>query len=397
MLGSEANSRATSAEENPFYILDLQASASPKSIEKQKQKLLGMLKLGLASATLYETPVGSFSRTEETVRQAAAALENPSQRIHWELWVEASDRATEELGSALALHYELQKQALLGDYDDTDALGDRLDALGLLWDEVFESDFDSMLKERAAKSPELNATACVDSFAEQVISDLVTLIDAAPAFDLDEFESEVGMEAVDRVCQRSAELLESSAQNFAEQWSTQGATGAWPSWKALKAQYRTKVEGRGEYIRSLSFDAVYDPIGDLAIVMYEDEHYQLAEGLFLWLSDEAADAGADEISEQQAENASSAAEANLQSYGQQVESESSSWWSTWGLAIIVMAVIRMAMKADCGSSNDYDPSLEVPIDIQEILRNTESNNPSEYSPDSDFREPSELPTSSTAK
>lgn len=72
--------------DNAFYVLDLPVAASQHDVERQGQKLLGMLKLGLSSATRYPTPVGEGTRDEDKVRVAMAKLRDPDRRLEEELW-----------------------------------------------------------------------------------------------------------------------------------------------------------------------------------------------------------------------------------------------------------------------------------------------------------------------
>jgi hypothetical protein len=72
--------------ENPFYVLGLRPDASRQVIDREGQKLLGMLALGLKSAATYPTPVGPGERTPEKVREAMAELHRPERRLVHELW-----------------------------------------------------------------------------------------------------------------------------------------------------------------------------------------------------------------------------------------------------------------------------------------------------------------------
>ncbi len=72
--------------ENPFFVLGLAPDAPPREVEREAQKLLGMLELGLADATTYATPLGPRTRTAESVRAAAAVLRDPRRRLVAELW-----------------------------------------------------------------------------------------------------------------------------------------------------------------------------------------------------------------------------------------------------------------------------------------------------------------------
>jgi hypothetical protein len=72
--------------ENPFFVLGLAPDAPAREIEREAQKLLGMLELGLADAATYATPLGPRPRTPERVRSAAAVLRDPRRRLVAELW-----------------------------------------------------------------------------------------------------------------------------------------------------------------------------------------------------------------------------------------------------------------------------------------------------------------------
>ena len=72
--------------DNPFFVLGLSCDASRIELEREAQKLLGMLELGFAAAQEYATPLGPQPRTPEAVRAAVAALRDPYQRLVAELW-----------------------------------------------------------------------------------------------------------------------------------------------------------------------------------------------------------------------------------------------------------------------------------------------------------------------
>jgi hypothetical protein len=72
--------------DNPFFVLGISPDASRIEIEREAQKLLGMLELGFAAAQQYATPLGPRTRTPEQVRAAVAALRDPYQRLVAELW-----------------------------------------------------------------------------------------------------------------------------------------------------------------------------------------------------------------------------------------------------------------------------------------------------------------------
>jgi hypothetical protein len=72
--------------DNPFYVLGLKPSATRAEVEREGQKLLGMIELKLQSAATYATPVGPGERTADKVRRATAELRDPERRLEHELW-----------------------------------------------------------------------------------------------------------------------------------------------------------------------------------------------------------------------------------------------------------------------------------------------------------------------
>lgn len=71
---------------NPFYLLGLPPTASRTEIERQGQKLLGLLEIGAKQASTYMTPFGAFSRDADQIRQALSELRNPERRLMHEIW-----------------------------------------------------------------------------------------------------------------------------------------------------------------------------------------------------------------------------------------------------------------------------------------------------------------------
>ncbi len=71
---------------NPFFVLGLPPEASRAEIEREGQKLLSMLQIGLAEASRYETPMGPQTRSAELVRHAMAELRDPNRRLLHEVW-----------------------------------------------------------------------------------------------------------------------------------------------------------------------------------------------------------------------------------------------------------------------------------------------------------------------
>ncbi len=75
--------------ENPFWVLGLPVTATRMELEREAQKLLGMLELGLAAVASYATPLGARPRTAELVRSAVATLRDPARRLAAEIWARA--------------------------------------------------------------------------------------------------------------------------------------------------------------------------------------------------------------------------------------------------------------------------------------------------------------------
>ncbi|HLT35256.1 MAG TPA: hypothetical protein VK034_03200 [Enhygromyxa sp.] len=71
---------------NPFYVLGLRPDCARAEVEREGQKLIGMLELELSSATRYRSPIGVHRRTPELVREAMAELRDPNRRLLHELW-----------------------------------------------------------------------------------------------------------------------------------------------------------------------------------------------------------------------------------------------------------------------------------------------------------------------
>jgi hypothetical protein len=71
---------------NPFHVLGLRPDCSRAEVEREGQKLLGMLEVELSVARTYSTPVGIHERSPEDVREAMAELRDPERRLLHELW-----------------------------------------------------------------------------------------------------------------------------------------------------------------------------------------------------------------------------------------------------------------------------------------------------------------------
>jgi hypothetical protein len=90
--------------DNPFFVLGLSADASRIEIEREAQKLLGMLELSFADALTYATPLGPQPRTPEAVRAAVAALRDPYRRLVAEVWARNAPARAAEPPSAPVAH-----------------------------------------------------------------------------------------------------------------------------------------------------------------------------------------------------------------------------------------------------------------------------------------------------
>jgi hypothetical protein len=84
--GGAASAASAMIAENPFFVLGVAPDASRLEIEREGQKLLGMIELGFADALTYATPLGPRGRDGEAVRAALAALRDPARRLVAELW-----------------------------------------------------------------------------------------------------------------------------------------------------------------------------------------------------------------------------------------------------------------------------------------------------------------------
>ncbi len=73
-------------EDNPFFVLGVAPDASRIEIEREAQKLLGMLELGFADAQTYATPLGLRPAHRRGRARGRAALRDPYRRLVAELW-----------------------------------------------------------------------------------------------------------------------------------------------------------------------------------------------------------------------------------------------------------------------------------------------------------------------
>lgn len=84
--------------ENPFYVLGLRPTCTRVEMEREGQKLLGMLELKIEAAAQYLTPIGPAERTPERVRQAMAELRDPEKRLEHEIWATLDPSSPEAEG-----------------------------------------------------------------------------------------------------------------------------------------------------------------------------------------------------------------------------------------------------------------------------------------------------------
>ncbi len=72
--------------QNPFFVLELETSATRVEVERAGQKLLALLAVKNEAARHCTTPLGPIVRDEDSVRKALAALRDPNARVVHELW-----------------------------------------------------------------------------------------------------------------------------------------------------------------------------------------------------------------------------------------------------------------------------------------------------------------------
>jgi hypothetical protein len=357
----------SASDHNPFYVLEVATNATPKQVERQKQKLLGMLELGIGSAQTYQTPLGKQERTSELVRQAAHTLEQPLERLLAELWadvpaqVEAlkTNEAIPDLHQPLLMHYLLQRAAA----KNTRIASAEFDALGLAWDQLFESrDFDKEVEKRS-QTTGVDSNKLLNLFQGQIAAELVELLKDAPPFDLDEVESAFALDALELTAQRVCQ-------------NTTNAKQIRSSWNALKEQYKELTEGRGDYVRRLSFEILRSDLEHFACDVHAEGFYILSKSLFVWLRDEAQNVGDEETYELQCENVRIAVNAQLNKAKtpDESESEGTSKW-LWVVALIILALVRMGR--DCDSRSSYE-NWQPPPDLYQDLERYNIEAPATY-------------------
>ena len=80
--------------DNAFHVLGVTPEATRAEVEREGQKLLAQLQLGLAEAARYATPLGPQPRDADTVRSALAALRDPRSRLQHTLWARLPARSS---------------------------------------------------------------------------------------------------------------------------------------------------------------------------------------------------------------------------------------------------------------------------------------------------------------
>jgi hypothetical protein len=79
---------------NPFFVLEVSTQASRAEVERAGQRLIGLLAVGSATASRYDTPLGPATRDADAVRQALATLRDPDERAIQELWAQVAVAAS---------------------------------------------------------------------------------------------------------------------------------------------------------------------------------------------------------------------------------------------------------------------------------------------------------------
>lgn len=342
------------SDENPFFVLELPTTATPIEVERQKQKLLGMLELDLQQARQYATPLGPRERSSELVRRAAETLQDPARRLVWELW------AAPEVSAAVDAHSGLRRRALGG---EAIAASD-VDAVGAAWDEV--KDGEAHLEAvRACPAPlgmdEPKAVA--KAFDQQIEDQLTEVIARVPPFDLDPIESAMGQRAVSRFLDREVEGLELTCHRLVGG----GAANPRVPWAALREQYEALVDRRGLYVARAAFDAVYHELSDYAVDRHNAEKFPLATEIFRWLRDQARAVGDDDAVELQTEN-TRLGEAAMESR-RAAEKHGFGGWRAFVIAMVLLGVIRTCMRQD---SSPPDYPREIQLDSKALERIRES-------------------------
>lgn len=65
---------------NPYFVLEIAADATPGEIERAGRKLLGLIEVGSEKAAHYTCSFGTFDRSPTMIREAMAELRDPKKR-----------------------------------------------------------------------------------------------------------------------------------------------------------------------------------------------------------------------------------------------------------------------------------------------------------------------------
>lgn len=371
---------------NPFEVLELPASASGREITRQKDKLLGMLELGLERAKRYTSSVGDRERTADLVRSAAQELERPRSRLGWELWVQPSDADVDAdpdaalMRRALVLHRQLSKDTAFG--------VEELDELGGAWDAVLASD--GLYERISSRADELEIEIVegevYDEFRDEIRNQLRTMFEQGPVVDLDKLDSEIAAEVAHEFSDKKVELLELACSRISKHKLQQKQRRE--QWNGLVREYATAVAGRGDQLRRAAFQVMNVGISDLAVELFNDNiDHSTALSMFQWLRDEAENLEDSDAHALHANNASTVQSRifsdNEASYPQ-FQSPPVQTDSAWGAGRILMIAVGLVLALiragnGCSSSKSYDVptfsrprSFEIPPDLYKDLHRLES-------------------------
>ncbi len=111
--------------DNPFFVLELPATATPMEIERQGKLILARLELGLTSAQTHPSPLGPRPRSTDDVRRAMQVLADPRRRLAAEPFALAATMAPPPPPA------EAHTAAGFGNNDD--GVYNVIDADSLLW------------------------------------------------------------------------------------------------------------------------------------------------------------------------------------------------------------------------------------------------------------------------
>jgi curved DNA-binding protein CbpA len=70
---------------NPYFVLEIAATATPGEAERAGRKLLGLLEVGSEKTASYKCSFGTFDRDATMIREAMAELRDPKKRARHSL------------------------------------------------------------------------------------------------------------------------------------------------------------------------------------------------------------------------------------------------------------------------------------------------------------------------